>query len=99
MRGGIKNGFAPEDISLCSTKREEYTGHSEINARVVVLQIQLILTLGGTAATLRSSDFGLFLAFEKGNSDEDYMTIGLNSSGQNVIFNVTPGTDAMVNML
>lgn len=55
---GIKRGFTPEDISLCNKKREEYTGHSEINTRVVVLQIQLILTLGGTAATLKNSDFG-----------------------------------------
>lgn len=55
---GIRKGFAPEDISLCSMEREEYTGHSEINTRVVVLQIQLILTLGGMAATSKSSDFG-----------------------------------------
>lgn len=52
---GIKRGFTPEDISLCTKKREEYTGYSEINTRVVVLHIQLILTLCGIAATLKDS--------------------------------------------
>lgn len=87
-----------EVISLCSTKRKGYT---EINSRVVVLQIQLILTLGGVAAALKSSDFVLviFCAFEKGNSDKAEIVTGLNSFGQNVMFNVSGVTDAVVSML
>lgn len=45
-------GFTLEDISFCSVEREEYLALSEINARVVVFLIQLILTLGGTRLLL-----------------------------------------------
>lgn len=41
----------------------------------------------------------LFLACEKGSGDNEWITRGLNNSGQNVIFNVTPGIGAMVCIL
>lgn len=37
-------------------------GYPEINARVVVLQIQLILTLGGMIAALKNSKFAAVIS-------------------------------------
>lgn len=56
---GLKKGFTLEDIGLCSTMTE---GLSEINSRVVVLHLPIILTLGGKAASLKISDFGSIIS-------------------------------------